>query len=616
MDFMEKFKAEFSIPFFMAALGKRDTVSKLLPSNYGKAELNKESLSPELKFSIIAGGVLPAPLFKETDKYLISVMGSPIVDTVINREAVLNLFAAEGVPSDSKIASINGEFLIFLFDKQSGTLSIVNDRFTSIPFYYGQSEGVFYGTPYFSTIWDLLKEKGDLKVSSEAIFEFLWLQRILGTKTYAENVKYLQDASVMEIKDGRIAIRRYWTRNYEKSHLSLKKHAEILAGLMIESVRQKSSDSPRLGHFLSGGMDSRSVLASFRDTVPTCFTTALGENNEYLTAKKIAETKGAPHVGLELEDDHYSQIFRASASIIGGMYNFDHGLFLGFADTVKKHADVCFHGHGFDYMFQGMYIPGHSHSFMGRKTYFRTIAELPEDLAGYYIANAPYRNTKQTDIWNFIKPEMKEHLKSFQRDSVSEIINIGKQWTSDPYDLWEYLSFHHISRHYSYPNHASIATYAEQRTVSFDNRIFDFYLSLPLEQRFYGKIEKAALKILDPALAALPSANTKFPVTASRTEQTFYQLSGYVKRRIFPEKEIPRWQERTWPSREHALRNQKELKDSVMSICAGGATGLDRILDGAQIGTAVPAFLEGENKGKAGADFVQALLTAGTFLKR
>jgi hypothetical protein len=296
------------------------------------------------------------------------------------------------------------------------------------------------------------------------------------------------------------------------------------------------------------------------------------------------------------------------------MYNYDHGLFYGFNKVVQEHADVCFHGHGFDYMFQGMYIPGEDVVIGGRHLYLRFMKKLPDDLVSYFIGNASYR-IKHADVWSVVHESRRSSLKEFQAESIREILNNGKKLTDNPIDLWEYLTFHHISRHYSYPNHASIATFAEQRTVSFDNELFDLYLSLPANHRFNGKIEKACLKILNPEIARIWSANTNLPVTASCWTQTAYQIASFIKHRFVPEEQKPEWQERTWPSRDDAIRSQKLLKDAVISLSSSGILEQLDFLDMDRIRKDIPKWIEGENIPGFSGDLVQTLLTMGTFLE-
>ena len=362
-------------------------------------------------------------------------------------------------------------------------------------------------------------------------------------------------------------------------------------------------------------MDSRCVVGAFQANPPVCFTATIGENREFRKAAEIAAVKNAKHIGLELDPEHFGKIYRHSTKVIGGMYNYDHGLFYGFEDVVKDNADVCFHGHGFDYMFQGMYIPKRNIKIAGRHIYLNFLKELPEDLVSYFINNVSYR-IKNANIWSFIKEKNHHELKEFQHNSINEILNQGKSFTNDLNDLWEYLTFHHISRHYSYPNHASIATFAEQRTAAFDNDLFDLYLKLPVNHRINGKIEKAALKKLDPKLAKIWSANTNLPVTASCWTQTAYQLAGFVKRRIIPEEQKTEWQERTWPERQYALKEQQLLVNAINDLINSDTLEKLDFLDLSKIRQDIPLWLKGEQPEGVSGDLIQTLLTMGTFLQQ
>ncbi|MFA6292654.1 MAG: asparagine synthase-related protein [Victivallales bacterium] len=603
------FKPTFSIPSFLLSVTDRRKDSK------EKEEVKFSASSENFRLSASYSNVNPAPLIKEVGDKCIILLGSPILDGRINHEKAINLVSDESNLAEKLSTKLNGEFLFIIFNRANGGLKIINDRFTSIPIYYYHNEasGEFHASPYFTCLWKLRKNLG-LRINQNTLCEFLFFQRILWTKTYLENVLYLPDASILSVEGRSLSISRYWQRNYEKNNSSLVENARRLAELVERSVKNKTSDGKRYGHFLSGGMDSRSVLAAFEKNYPTCFTATISENRELRTAREIARTKGAKHIFLKLHPEHYSKIFEPSVKVIGGMYNYDHGLFLGYEEPVRQNADVCFHGHGFDYMFQGMYIPGKPIIIRGRTLYYQTLMELPEDLVTYFRTNVSYR-IKQADVWSFIRPDKRAYLQSCQIGSISEVLSEGRNLTDSPNDLWEYLTFHHLSRHYSYPNHATIATLAEQRTISFDNDIFDLYLSLPIGQRFSGGIEKKCLEILDPRLAKIWSANTNLPVTASPLRQTAYQLTNFLKHRIFPEKEKPEWTERTWPSREDALRSQPALKNAVLELCKSGTLEEIDFLDMEKIRDEFPRWLEGEDIPGISGDLVQTVLSLGTFLK-
>ncbi|OGV35323.1 MAG: hypothetical protein A2020_06275 [Lentisphaerae bacterium GWF2_45_14] len=609
----EQFKSVFSIPYFLMSFGD-DTGACPLKEKGKKLSFSGAGKRLSIDFS----GVLPAPSVRETEKTVsVIIAGFPVIDEIAGRGGLLDELASKPKPEANFIRKIDGEFLFIHFDKSSGKLFIVNDRFTSMPlFYHIDSAGkTLTASPYFTCLWRYLSATNQLRIEKEAFFEFLWFQRLFGTKTYAKDAYFLPDASILEFGSGPVRIENYWKRNYEKSRLSLNDHSHRMAELTKKSVRWKTEDGKRYGHFLSGGMDSRSVLAAFEDNFPVCFTATVGENRELRIAREIAITKGSQHLALELDEEHYGKILRPSVEVIGGMYNYDHGLFYGFNEAVNTRADVCFHGHGFDYMFQGMYIPGKNLNFQGRTLYYRTMMEPPEDLTNFFIENASYR-IKKANIWKYIAEDKKLALREFQQASINGVLERGKELTSNRFDLWEYLTFHHLSRHYSYPNHASIATFSEQRTISFINELFDLYLTLPAEHRFNGRIEKKCLQILDKRLAHIWSANTNLPVTASCLKQTLYQIAGFAKRRIFPERQDAdkEWAERTWPTRDYALRNQETLKNAVKSLCSSDTLDSLGFFDMTKLKKDFPKWIDGENVEGVSGDLVQTVLTIGTFL--
>ncbi|HPO90023.1 MAG TPA: asparagine synthase-related protein [Victivallales bacterium] len=557
----------------------------------------------------------PCSSVVEDEKAVVIVLGAPIyddirVDAEKSAKALLDEFSPRIV-----LEMLDGEFLAVRFDKRDSSLKIINDRWCSVQLHYhlASESKIFSASPYFHSLWLFMKDNGMLKLNQEAFFEMLWLQRLLGTKTLAKDAYFMPDAHVLSLEKWNIRLERYWNRNYKKNKNPLESNAQILAEMLRFSVTVKTADKENFGHFLSGGMDSRCVLGAFNEKLPTCFTVGLSDNREVKTAKKLAESRGAKHIFLLLNKEHYGMIRNAAVKICGGMFNYDHALFLGYEDAVIKEADVCFNGYGMDFMFQGMYIPGVNMKAFGRNLNYCRMIELPDDIAAFFIANASYR-IKNADLWKFVKESHRQNLREFQRNSVEEILKRGKELTDNKFDLWEYITFHHLSRHYSFPNVLSIRSFVEARVASFTNEIFDHYLSLPVEQRFDGKIEKRLLQILSPALAAIPSANTGMPVTAGMFERTFRQIFNTAKRRILAEKDFESWMERTWPSREYALRKQNSLKSAVMELIQSDIFDQLEFLDIKKIKNDFPNWLMGENITGVSGDLVQTITTIGTFL--
>ena len=116
---------------------------------------------------------------------------------------------------------------------------------------------------------------------------------------------------------------------------------------------------------------------------------------------------------------------------------------------------------------------------------------------------------------------------------------------------------HSLCRHYSHPNIISKWTCAEPRAVSFDNTIFDFYQSMPVDLRLNGDAMRMALHRLNPALARLPTGNTGLPAGASAREKTARLVLRKLMRHLSGNSRLraPHAEDRTWPDRDTYMRS-------------------------------------------------------------
>lgn len=552
----------------------------------------------------------PEPYIYETTGHVICILGNPILGECINKQDVAKRCLSE---RDGFVSSINGEFLIIHLDKLEKTLTVINDRFTSIPFYYAHYKNIFLGSVFYKDIWKELRGHAGFKLNENAFFEFIWLQRLLGTKTYDNYSRFLPAATILRYDGNKISLKKYWTPSFEKNESkSLDDFSNELILKLKQSINRKTSDNPRCGLFLSGGMDSRTLLNAFNNP-PICFTVGFSQTNEYRIAHRLTEIISAEHHFIPLSYDNYSKIFDELVSLSGGMYVFDHALFLGLRDYINPLVDVVFHGHGLDYFFQGMYVPVKYFEIFSHRTYFRRIRKIDDDFISDYLSNISFR-LKNIDIFRYVKTSWKEKMRESLRNSVGEIIDNGKSFCNTPFDLWEYMLIHNLSRHYTNTNVSSMMTCAEQRTISFDNDIFSLYLSLPVKHRIAAKILRATLRKLNPLMARVESANTGMKIDSSPFEMTFYHSLRFLKRKITGNQKYrhPQAEDRTWPDRDKLLRSQPILLQAAKDLCSSDAlaTALP-FFDIDALSADIRYWLE---QPKGGADLIFTLITIDRFL--
>jgi hypothetical protein len=229
---------------------------------------------------------------------------------------------------------------------------------------------------------------------------------------------------------------------------------------------------------------------------------------------------------------------------------------------------VLFHGHGMDYLFQGMYLPATQFTIMGRPTYLRWMRPLAQDVVSEYLTNIKFR-LKHVDLFRYIRPAWQARLRDYLHSAVQDVLDEGHSLCRTSADRWEYLLIHALSRHYSNCNISDLITSAEQRTVTFENDLFNFYLGLPARQRFAAAAMRRALRMMDPRLARLEMANTGVKIDASPLElqvrHTFRHLcrvlTGNARYRH------PTDRDRTWPYRDITFRQHPMLKQAVREAC-------------------------------------------------
>jgi hypothetical protein len=296
------------------------------------------------------------------------------------------------------------------------------------------------------------------------------------------------------------------------------------------------------------------------------------------------------------------------------MYNFDHALFLEASEYARRFVDAVFHGHGFDYMFQGIYMHVKYITLFRKKTFLKSLRPMDGDFISDYLGNTTYR-LKNTDLLRYIKVGQRDRMMEYLRASVAEIMKEGSDVCRTPYDTWEYMLIHSLSRHYPNTNLSSMGAFLEQRTICFDNDIFDFYLSLPSQMRIGAPLARKVLELLAPEMAKVSTANTRMPAHFSPLQQTSWQILRWGARQIVKSDRLrpPAADDRTWPNRNEFLRRTPAMADMAKELCDSPALSCLGFLDMDRIRDDIAAWID---SGRGGGDFIFTLITLDRFLKQ
>ncbi len=194
-------------------------------------------------------------------------------------EILLHLYEDLGTDCLSRL---RGEFAFVLWDVRRHTLFAARDRFGIKPLFYSRLNGLLV----FASEVKALHALGVAAAwDQQGFFEAVTLDASLAGRTLFRDVSELLPGQYLLADANGVTIRTYWDFNYPladstQPSRSDDEYAHEFLELLDEAVRIRLRAEVRVGCYLSGGIDSSSILALMsrhaRNPVPA-FTVAFDE---------------------------------------------------------------------------------------------------------------------------------------------------------------------------------------------------------------------------------------------------------------------------------------------------------------------------------------------------
>jgi asparagine synthase (glutamine-hydrolysing) len=268
-------------------------------------------------------------------------------------EVIPHLYEEHGT---ELVHKLTGMFAIAVWDRQRGALFLARDRLGVKPLYYAHVGKRFY----FASELKAFEPCGILgPLSAEAIFAYTTYGYVPGPLTIYEGIYKLQPGHRLELCADQTTVTQYWHMRYRPQPArSEPELLEELDDILRSAVRSEMISDVPLGAFLSGGVDSSTVVAMMTavSNAPV-HTYSIGfdeaSHDESRFAEEVAGRFGTRHTTLTVRSDvwsHVEQIVR----------QFDEP----FADSsaiptyclsklTRNHVTVALSGDGGDELFAG-----------------------------------------------------------------------------------------------------------------------------------------------------------------------------------------------------------------------------------------------------------------------
>lgn len=277
-------------------------------------------------------------------------------------EVLLAGVAAWGVRG--LVERIDGMAAFALWDAQTRKMHLVRDRYGVKPLYIWRSDRHFAFASEIKAF--MAHECFAVQVNRDALREYFTFQNLFRSHTLFEGVSQLQPATILTIDaDGSEECQTYWRYNFSKvDDISREDAVDHLTDLMGAAVeRQLVSDVP-VGAYLSGGMDSGSIVAFASRTIDRMQTFTAGFDMSRVSGMEINfdERRAAELMACEFGTEHYEQVINAGdirwslPHVIWHLEDLRLGMsYPNFyiARLASKFVKVCLSGAGGDELFGG-----------------------------------------------------------------------------------------------------------------------------------------------------------------------------------------------------------------------------------------------------------------------
>lgn len=225
--------------------------------------------------------------------------------TKSDTEAIVHLFEeyAEGC-----FAKLRGMFSIALWDSRNRKLVLARDRVGKKPLFYAAGrDRILFGSELKALLaGDSLSRDMD----EQALSDYFSFGYIPAPKTIYRSVRKVMPGHYLVASIGGVRETAYWDLSFAKvEQRSEAEWGERLRHELCEATRVRLMTDVPLGAFLSGGIDSSSVVAMMSHLMKGAVTTcSIGFEEE-----KYDEAKYARQISNQFSTDHHEEIVKPDA---------------------------------------------------------------------------------------------------------------------------------------------------------------------------------------------------------------------------------------------------------------------------------------------------------------
>lgn len=224
-------------------------------------------------------------------------------------EVLLHLYEERG---PDMLQELNGMFAFAIWDQRRRQLLLARDHVGIKPLYYRVAGDRLYFASEIKALLRIPEVPNELNAAAVRHYlTFLWVP---GEETLLRGIRKLEPGHYLLWRDGKAEVRPWFQLRYEPDDsVSESDWIEQVHETFVRTTRRQMVSDVPLGAFLSGGLDSSSIVSSMREAFPdreiTCYTVRFDANDmardqgadDYPYARRVAEVLDVKLKGVLLK---------------------------------------------------------------------------------------------------------------------------------------------------------------------------------------------------------------------------------------------------------------------------------------------------------------------------
>ena len=209
--------------------------------------------------------------------------------TASDTEVIVHLYEEHG---PDLVAHLRGMFALAVWDVRDRTLLLARDRMGIKPLFYAVRDGRLLFASEINAL--LAADPGLHRLDPAALDAFLTLLYVPSPATLLAPIRKLPPAHILTFRRGTAELRRYWEPRPATGAVrrSARDWAEEALHLLREAVRMRLVSEVPLGAFLSGGMDSATLVALMTECGASPVETfTIGYGDEHASYDELASAR-------------------------------------------------------------------------------------------------------------------------------------------------------------------------------------------------------------------------------------------------------------------------------------------------------------------------------------